>query len=621
MIPTVHSPRRATLAAVALALAAMLALPGVAQAQEYTTGPVNITAAVASNGDMRVAERRTFSFDGDFTFVFWTIPKAGSDGIENIKVSQVDGAAQQAYTLTTDPNATESRPPGTYLVTDTGDAIEVRVFHRTSNAEATWLLQYDAIGAAKRYADTGELYWQFIGPEWEVPVSDVHVEIAPPAPLSKDEVKAWAHGPLTGNVAILDDGTVTLDVAGVPAQTFVEARVLYPASALAAAPLIDQPRREEVLAEEADLANAANAERVKARVLVWGAIGGSMLLSLGALGFAIRAFLKHGREHKTQFPGGYLREDPRPDLQPAVVGAIWRFGKVTDADVAATLMDLADKGVITMVPKLHSTEGFMGIGAKDTQTYQLQLNPGATGNLGAIDASLVDILFNHVGAGGMLDLEDLKAYAKKNPKAFSDRMSGWKTEASAAADTLGMFEVAGSSWQVGMWVLAVAVLGLTGFAASFAESFLPLLIGLPTAGIVAVIATFMTRRSREGNELYAQYKALHDFLRDFSRLEEVPPASVVLWNRFLVLAVVFGIAEEVIAQLKVKIPEMVENPGFQTTYWWVYAGAHGASPVSSLQGGFASAAQVASSAMSSSSGGGGGFSGGGGGGGGGGGAG
>jgi uncharacterized membrane protein len=127
----------------------------------------------------------------------------------------------------------------------------------------------------------------------------------------------------------------------------------------------------------------------------------------------------------------------------------------------------------------------------------------------------------------------------------------------------------------------------------------------------------MLRRSRTGNELYAHYKALHDFLRDFSRLSEAPPQSVAIWHRFIVLAVVFGIAEQVIRALRVAVPSVVADPAFQTTYWWVYSSPSGASPVSSLQSGFASASQIAASEMSSGSGGGGGFSGGGGGGGGG----
>ncbi len=65
------------------------------------------------------------------------------------------------------------------------------------------------------------------------PPGRVSVDIAPPAPLTKEQVKAWAHGPLTGVVAIGADGKVTLDVPELPANTFVEARVLYPPEALA----------------------------------------------------------------------------------------------------------------------------------------------------------------------------------------------------------------------------------------------------------------------------------------------------------------------------------------------------------------------------------------------------
>jgi uncharacterized membrane protein len=85
----------------------------------------------------------------------------------------------------------------------------------------------------------------------------------------------------------------------------------------------------------------------------------------------------------------------------------------------------------------------------------------------------------------------------------------------------------------------------------------------------------------------------------------------------LVLAVVFGIAEEVINSLRVKAPEILEDPGIRTAYWLTYpAYGMGTSPISQVQSGVVSAASVARSQMSST-GGGGGFSGGGGGGGGG----
>ena len=116
----------------------------------------------------------------------------------------------------------------------------------------------------------------------------------------------------------------------------------------------------------------------------------------------------------------------------------------------------------------------------------------------------------------------------------------------------------------------------------------------------------MRRRSREAAELYAQYRALRDYLRDFGRLDEKPPTGVVLWEQYLVMAVVFGIADKVMKEMQVHVPEVVQDTGFQSVYWFTtpehapaFGGVSGA--VSSFTGGL-SAAVVAATPQSSGSG-------------------
>ena len=179
----------------------------------------------------------------------------------------------------------------------------VHTYFRKSDEPATFRLTYDVAGAAKRYTDTAELYWQFIGDHSgrsRHPTSRSPSSRRRRSP--KTQVQAWAHGPLTGTVAIADDGVVTLTCPRVPADTFVEARVLYPASALSAAPVIEQPRKQTVLDEEAKWANEANARPLKARIWVAFVGSGPRALSLAALGFAILAFLKHGRSSSRRSP-------------------------------------------------------------------------------------------------------------------------------------------------------------------------------------------------------------------------------------------------------------------------------------------------------------------------------
>ena len=116
----------------------------------------------------------------------------------------------------------------------------------------------------------------------------------------------------------------------------------------------------------------------------------------------------------------------------------------------------------------------------------------------------------------------------------------------------------------------------------------------------------------------AQLKALRNWLKDFTRLNEAIPTDVVLWNRLLVMAVVLGVADEVIKQLETVLPEVLHDDYMSSTYGWYYVGPHG-SPYRSFQSNYGSAhdvstAKIAASESSSGGGGGGGFSGGGGGG-------
>ncbi len=591
------------------------AYPASAVAKEYSIADVVIRAQTHADGSMVVTEERSFDFDGSFSEVHWRFETGGAQQYEIIGVKQTEPVARDLV-RTDDSFALDQRPEGAYLVRDSGGAVEVYAFHRTEDDRATFVLQYRVRGAVQRFSDTAELYWKAVGEGWGVRTDRVSVTIEPPASLTKQQVRAWAHGPLTGNVAIAENGVVTLDVSNVPAETFIEARVLYPPEAVAQAPLIDRPRESEVLEEEGRLAEEANRQRSQARLVTGAAVGGSWIVSLGALVLGIWAFFRHGREHKPEFVGQYYREDPRPDLHPAVIGALWRFGRVEDVDIAATLMDLADKGVLHMQPVEMEKQGIGGLFGGTEQTYQLTRVPGTEAKQTRLDRQLLTLLFSTVGGGSdTLLLSELPKYAKKHAETFSAKVKEWKDAASAEAEQLGFFDSASRGWQIGTFMVAgfTVAVGFAGLVIS--GSPLGLVAAVPVAVVLAILGVFMNRRSQEGNELYNMYAAVRNFLKDFSRLNEVPPASVVLWNRFLVLAVIFGIAEEVIEQLRVVLPDVVSNPGFQTSYWWVYAGGPGrVSPVSAVSRSFVSASQVASSQMSSASGGGGGFSGGGGGG-------
>jgi uncharacterized membrane protein len=606
---------RAIRLAVVLVCAAVLVavLGGVAYAKSYSMSQVEILAEVAPDGSMLVTERRTFDFSGDYTFVYWELDKADAERVEVLGVAGPEGT----YALTDDPMADDTRPPQTYRVLDYGTYYDVRAFFRAADTQHPVSLQYRVYGAAKRWQDTAELYWKFIGDRWELDSRNVRVHIVLPEGVTRDDVKAWAHGPLTGNVTLNDDGTVDLVVDRVPAYTFVEGRVAFPSESLPAAAVLDSPRLETILAEEDEWAQEANTERTVARVKTGGSAGVAIIVPLAALGWAFAYWRTHGKEYKPQFQGQYFRDLPA-DLLPGQVSALMNMGSPDDRAIPATIMDLIDRGVIAIERVTVDKKVLLGLGSKSVETYKLTRVHEKASGLAASEKSLLTLIFSKMADGDTITMEDLKATVKKQSKAdeWGEGITTYKAKVVDEIQRLNLLEQKGGNAVggfVALGVITIAV-GMIPIMVAGNGCLLPwtILIG----AVVIALGVNMKRRSPEAAELAAKYQAVRAYLKDFGRMQEKPPTSVILWRHFLTLAVVFGIADEVMKHLQLKVPEIMNDPMMGTWYWMTSPGSDGVTPMSALSSGVASVSSIATSNNSSSSGSGGGFSGGGGGGGG-----
>ena len=128
-----------------------------------------------------------------------------------------------------------------------------------------------------------------------------------------------------------------------------------------------------------------------------------------------------------------------------------------------------------------------------------------------------------------------------------------------------------------------------------------------------VLAQIASKRvavyTQEGIDESTKWKGLKKYMEEFSLLKEKEVPEIVLWEKFLVYATVFGIADKVLKQLKVVYPDLEE-----ITSAGSYAYMHVMLSTNFTKS-FSNAISTSmSSAYSSASGSGGGFSGGGGGG-------
>ncbi|MEY2452023.1 MAG: hypothetical protein QOD92_1597 [Acidimicrobiaceae bacterium] len=600
------------LAAAAIVTVACVFVFGVQPASALPCGDAhNATsteATVNADGSMDVVETLSFDFDDGC--------HGGIRELDLAPISADDTLGSTLYDI------------GPITVTESGESVPIADarpgFVKWGEADVTisghheYELSYRVTNAVAVSPDVAILYWQFLG--GGSPRQD-HVEVTIHTPGTGDGVRIFVHGALNG-VVDPPRRDVHLVVDDNPKGTKVEVRMLEPASDFAVAPS-GPPLEQAILEKEAQLAGAANERRAElrdqldreARLETAGNIAGPVLAVLGLLAFT-GIFFKWGKEPPPPPDiSEYWREIP--DDPPAVCQAVRTFGSVSNDAFSATLIDLAQRGWLTIAEE-HSETAVLH---RDKTDYRFTRTPKADAPLTDYESKLLWRLFPN---GGTITQSELVADAKSTPKASAAWLDDFKSSIHADFARRGYVDQGHLvKWLLHFFtIVAVGGLGVLAVAAGAMLGWL----AIGVAVVLVPLSLLLRQRTQAGARKLAEVDGLAHFLRDFSRLpDEAHTGDLILYERYLVYAVALGVSQQLVEGLRVRFPQFSEpNSGFAT--WYVVGSVAGYSNMGRLDsigtiGSFASefsdATAAAFSPPSSSSGSGGGFSGGGGGGGGG----
>ena len=636
--------RIALVVAVAVCGFVMMVTP--AFAREYSIDKVDIDATIDTDGSLTVVEMRTFDFDGHFNGVYWDIAKGEYEG-RDIEVDVLAAGIMEGDSFTPFKKS-DSEDNNTYSVTERSSYVELKIFSAHDDEEARFVIKYRLTNAVGRYADVAELYWKFVSDGWDVESQNVTCVVHLPVPegesvVPEKNVRAWGHGPLDAEVAF-DGDDVVYTVPGVGTSEFAEARITFPEEWASDTPLIYEEVLDEVLSEEMAWAEEANELREQAiqqqRTLNTVGTGGFVAGLAGAIGAVAFAFSKkktYKETHKPQFDDEYFRDVPTGD-HPAVLGTLANDATMPDEALTAALMRLTDQGIIKLEKRTFTKDRFL-LGDTQYEDYCIILNQQdyivepirgkVAQQAHTIDVKAYDFLgwLARKDGGDPLELQfsSIKRTAKKNAEKYQKRYDEFKDKVEETYERRFSSDEPTGSAPVGV-VSVIAFLlgcGLIFLAMMWEISTLLPYIGggaLIVAGIICgFTAVGFDKLNAEGIEVRAKLEALKRWFEDFTRLKEAVPHDVILWNRLLVMAVALGVSEEVIKQLKIVAPEILNDPYMHSMYYWYFMDSRLGTPASAFAGAMQEAHSVSQAALSESSfssggGGGGGFSGGGGGG-------
>jgi uncharacterized membrane protein len=400
-----------------------------------------------------------------------------------------------------------------------------------------------------------------------------------------------------------------------------------------ASKIINKDGLQSILDEETQWAKEANRERDEARknverkdkiVEVLNVV--SIILAFVWIFLIILFYIKFDRELKPRFAGKYYRDIPS-DITPAEVSYLMSFGNVNPNDITATLLDLVQRGYLKLESVAIQKKKLFG--AKEIPTYQFSFTDSPPSKLlKAHEIKLINWFIGEVGENGRVTLEDIKDEAKGRTSGLSFKRDYdlWVMEAKKEGQANGFLDRKASKKGIIIGVLTGLFYFAWGFLVGSQHGGSSAAVLLSILGVVMFLYSVrIKKRTAYGAEEHSKWKALKRFLLNFSRMDKKDIPELILWEKYLVYAVSFGIAKKVMRQLPLVFNENEFRRNDLAYLYMIGYGHHGFNrftdmmdtTISAVNNAVSTSRSVASSKNSSGFGGGGGFSGGGGGGGGG----
>ena len=575
---------------------------------------LDFQAQIAQDGSMKVTEKWNIKIrDTNTLYKTFKIDKNKYTSISNVEVVDITNGNEQI--LKKQDKWGYHLPKGNYFGGKNEDnqfeiAWGVGLEDRT--ATKVYRITYEVKDAIAKFSDYAELYWQFVGQDFEIDAKNITGTILlPNAVENKEEIKVWGHTEdLNGEIYVVDTNRIEFNINQFRAGRYVEVRSLFPTQMITISNRGESKERlEEVIQEETKWANDANRRREMQETTKKMVSIAVNVIAIGLSILGIKSILKNSKKIKTKEKLKptqeivYYREIPREDTTPAEAVALLekQVGSMNNSIqigriFSATLLDLSVKKIIDFE-----------VNEKIITIRILEENPSKLLNS---EKAIFQFLKQACEkTGGQITTKELEKYIRKSASKIvklSDKIDKETEQALYQKELADKKE----NEERAIAFLFLIVIFITLMSTKMKPfGIIPLAITTLIQLIVfSILLSKINVLTQKGVNENAKWKGLKKYMQDFSMLDKREIPEVVIWEKFLVYATAFGIADKVLKQLKMVYPNIEQE--FNTNhYGYMYLMLH-----TNFSNSFSNAITTSmSTAYSSATGGGGGFSGGGGG--------
>lgn len=378
--------------------------------------------------------------------------------------------------------------------------------------------------------------------------------ILPSNSYSEEDFYCYGHGLSSGKITVLPYHQFDYYAKNVKKDQYFECRVVFPKEIIDEVDeknIVKVNMLDKILTYEKKLADETNLRANIAIVMnIWTVVVGILMVV-----FTVKVYKKYDKEYTPKFDKEYLRELPF-NYSPAEMSFLYYFGKTNDEDVTATLLDLIRRGVLELE--------YLGSPSEDNPKFTIRKNLSKyqKASLKEHERKLIYWFIDVVGDNNQVTIDQIDNYGKsyseaekfqKNAKEFIEsvksecRSYDWfvnTASSKAKAFTYALFPF-----------ITIIVMGILNILYAITFEWNLIFLGVILSAYVIYVLS-IKKRTVNGNEEYAQWKAFKKFLEDFGSFEDYPMPGIIVWEEFLVYATSFKIADKVMNQLQVKLPDV-----------------------------------------------------------------
>ena len=374
-----------------------------ASSGSYSIDEINMDVVVQKNGSVKINEELTYNFNGSFNGIYITIPYGVNDNkYDEIRkqTSLVNDSYYNASTYRIDSVYVENKSykqtysaangeSGVYTIekSNTNNVDKIKIYSPTTYSKKTFNISYTLNNLAIKHNDIGEIYYNFIGGDWDKTIKKLNININLPNNSSKENLYAFAHGPSNGVVTIQDKNNINLYVENVGKGNYVAGRILFDKSNISSSNKVsNKAALDSIMQEEKAIYKEINKKYEFNNKL--------LILAIVLLVYWLILMLIFEKDKK--YTVGSNDEEMFEKYNPLIAGCLQGNRNVLPRDIIAVILDLINKKYLILRIEQHSQkedsilEKIKYGKEKREYDYYISINKESNYQLDEIETDIVD---------------------------------------------------------------------------------------------------------------------------------------------------------------------------------------------------------------------------------------